>query len=59
MNIRDLKKTLENYPDECDVVVDVPSIEPDDCGQMAISRIGICMNSDGTNAVIEIKSPYM
>lgn len=59
MNVRDLKKTLENYPDELEVVVDVPSIKQDDGGQMAISRIAVCMDSEGTNAVIEIESPYM
>ena len=59
MNAGDLKKLLELYPDELELFVDVPAIEPEDCGEMPVSRISIGMDSEGQRGVIEIESPYI
>ena len=59
MNAGDLKKLLELYPDELELFVDVPNIEPEDCGEMSVSGISIGMDSEGQRGVIEIESPYI
>lgn len=59
MNVGDAKKLLESYPDELELFVDVPNIEPEDCGEIPVSRISICIDSEGQHAVIDIESPYI
>ena len=59
MKIGELKKMLENYPDDMDILVDVPNIEPEDCGEMNIEALHYSVRSNGSIAVFKIDSPYM
>lgn len=59
MKVGELKKMLEKYPDDMDIVVDVPNIEPEDCGEMNIRALHYSIGFSGSNAVFEIESPYI
>ena len=59
MNVGDLKKLLDSCPDDLELFVDVPTIEPEDCGEMPISRLSISIGLKGQRGVIEIESPYI
>ena len=60
MNVKELKKRLDSYPDDLELFVNVEFVEEDDCGKMPISNIYVNLSSeDGVKGILEFDSPYI
>lgn len=59
MNVKELKKLLNAFPDELELFVNVEYIEEEDCGNLPLTAIHMSINEDGMNGVFEYDTPYI
>lgn len=59
MNVRELKKRLNDFPDDLELFVDVEFVEEEDCDELPLTTIRMSVGENGTTAVLNYDTPYM